>query len=140
VLHGVFGLGELENDQTKCIFYKEDCTLSLSGTEIIIREELCDKKDKPSEPIPEPPTKPPIKDGEPDLPETPTKELLKIVHLNFKIPKGKVSSIMGMMNLLQSKFDEITIDLKAEKGELSKDDYENKIKEALRQIGVNPED
>ena len=52
------------------------------------------------------------------------------------MPKGKVSSIMGVMNLLQSKFDSLKIDLVASEGQISDQDYEDKIKEAFRQLGI----
>ncbi|MBM3210709.1 DUF499 domain-containing protein [Candidatus Poribacteria bacterium] len=58
------------------------------------------------------------------------------VHLRFQIPKGKVSGIMGMINLLQSKFDTLEIELTATGGEINNQDYEDKIEEALRQLGI----
>jgi hypothetical protein len=44
---------------------------------------------------------------------------------------------MGVMNLLQSKFDNLEIELTANEGEISEQDYEDKIKEAFRQLGVD---
>jgi hypothetical protein len=43
---------------------------------------------------------------------------------------------MGVMNLLQSKFDRLEIELLAEGGEISESDYDNKIEEAFRQLGI----
>ena len=59
------------------------------------------------------------------------------IHLKFKVPKGKVSSIMGVMNLLQSKFETLEIELMAHEGSISDQDYEDKIEEAFRQLGIN---
>lgn len=64
------------------------------------------------------------------------KDILETVHLKFRMPKGKVSGIMGMMNLLQSKFESLEIEINAARGEMSKQDYEDKIEEALRQLGI----
>ena len=41
-----------------------------------------------------------------------------------------------MMNLLQSKFGTLRIEISATDGEISEQDYEDKIEETLRQLGV----
>lgn len=64
------------------------------------------------------------------------KDILDRVHLKFQIPKGKVSGIMGMMNLLHSKFESLEIEINAARGEMSKQDYEDKIEETLRQLDI----
>jgi hypothetical protein len=64
------------------------------------------------------------------------KDILDRVYLKFKIPKGKVSGVMGMMNLLHSKFKSLEIEINAARGEMSKQDYEDKIEETLRQLGI----
>ena len=43
---------------------------------------------------------------------------------------------MGVMNLLQHKFDRLDVVLAAEEGEISEQEYEDKIKEAFRQLGI----
>jgi len=43
---------------------------------------------------------------------------------------------MGVMNLLQHKFDRLDIVLSAEDGEISEQEYEDKIQEAFRQLGI----
>ncbi|MDI6791675.1 MAG: hypothetical protein QME81_02235 [bacterium] len=52
------------------------------------------------------------------------------------MPKGKVASIMGVINLLQSKFETLKIELIARDGTISEQDYEDKIEEAFRQLGI----
>lgn len=64
------------------------------------------------------------------------KDKLKI---RFKIPKGKVSDIMRMMNFIQSKFETLEIELLAQDGKISEQDYENIIKETFRQLGIDVE-
>ena len=43
---------------------------------------------------------------------------------------------MGVMNLLQNKFETLEIELIACDGNISEQDYEDKIKEAFRQMGI----
>ena len=61
------------------------------------------------------------------------------VNLKFKIPQGKVSQIYGAMNFLQTKFQSLEIEIKARDGYMSKDDFSNKIKETLLQLGIDLE-
>ena len=58
------------------------------------------------------------------------------VHLRFCVPKGKASNIMGVMNLLQSKFDILEVGLTARDGAFSEQDYEEKIEEVFTQLGL----
>lgn len=58
------------------------------------------------------------------------------IQIKFKIPKGKVASIMGVMNLLQSKFENLEIELIATDGSISEQDYDDKVIEAFRQLGI----
>ena len=52
------------------------------------------------------------------------------------VPKGKVASLMGVLNYLQSKFNNMVLNLFVDDGSISQQDYEDKIKEAFRQMGV----
>jgi len=72
-------------------------------------------------------------------PPKPEPGLRERVHLKFRVPKGKVAGIMGVMNLLQSKFENLSIEIEATDGEITDRDYEDKIKEAFRQLGVEVE-
>ncbi len=60
----------------------------------------------------------------------------KSLRLSFTIPMGKVSNILGVMNFLTNRFKRVDITIEAQDGALSEQDYENKIKEAFEQIGV----
>ena len=62
------------------------------------------------------------------------------VSLKFTIPKGKVSDIMRVMSLLQLNFDNLKVELWATEGQISDQDYENKIKEAFVQLGIDLEE
>ena len=78
-------------------------------------------------------TEPPI-DPTPPLPPPSGRNE---VRLKFTVPKGKVSGPMGVMNLLQSNFKALQIELLATGGEMSEQDYEDKIKEAFVQLGID---
>ncbi len=58
------------------------------------------------------------------------------MHLKFCIPRGKVANLLGIMNFLQNKFENLDIELTATSGFISEQDYEDKIMEAFRQMGV----
>ena len=75
-------------------------------------------------------------DKKPTLDQASHHEAREAVQLSFQIPNGKVSSIMGMMDLLQSKFGILRIEISATDGEISEQDYEDKIEETLRQLGI----
>jgi hypothetical protein len=60
----------------------------------------------------------------------------KNINLSFKIPKGKVSDIFRIVNLIQMQFESVYIDIKATDGSMSKQDYQNKIIEALQQLNI----
>ncbi len=134
---GLFGLGELQDNKPFCRFFKEASSPAFSGQEILITESLCKKTEKPYQ-VPETPgMEQKIRETaptgtQPRFPVTEKKE----VYLKFKVPKGKVSNIMGVMNLLQSKFNTLELQLLAKDGGISQQDYEDKIEEAFRQLGI----
>jgi hypothetical protein len=151
VLKGLFGLGELEDDKPSCIYYKEIPTLAFSNNEVIMKEELC------RIPPPPPQSPPPIgiKGAQPPGTDTVTcympgpisgdgngvnVDVMDNVNLKFTIPKGKVSNIMGIMNLLQLKFDVLEIEINARKGAIKTQEYEDKILEAFNQLGIKIDD
>ncbi|MDD5510539.1 MAG: DUF499 domain-containing protein [Dehalococcoidales bacterium] len=146
VRSGLFGLGELQNDKPLCHYFRESPTVAFSGSEVLIQETICqDQKQReeavsgkgtgtmPLEPTPASGIKEaPAKWGE----DTSVVQGKGKVRLKFRVPKGKVAQIMGVMNLLQSKFDSLEIELLAADGEISEQDYEDKIKESFRQLGI----
>ena len=151
---GLFGLGELENGEPVCRYFKENPpSITLVGSEVIIREDICiaqkeketEEREKDSDvtyPTGGTPT-PDIVEGEDNVDEsdgdssTPESSGRKEVHLKFTVPKGKVAGLMGVMNLLQANFDNLRIDLRATDGEMSERDYEDKIKEAFAQLDID---
>jgi hypothetical protein len=142
VLKGLFGLGDLEFNKPICRYFKEKASVALSGNEVIISEVVCCNQRKKEE-TPLPPKPEQLKETH-DIDKYKTKEkkqgsLVKTrdkIKLRFQVPKGKIANIMGVMNLLQSKFEILEIELIANEGTVLEQDYEDKIKEAFRQLGI----
>lgn len=147
VQRGLFGLGDLGNDnQPVCRYFKELCPLAFVGSEVLIIESICiEQKQKMEE------SKSSVEFSASESqgtrstigekgPASAEQNLQGKQHtqleLDFRIPKGKVSGIMGIMNLLQSKFETIEIHLKAKDGSISEQDIEDKIMETFRQLGI----
>ena len=141
---GLFGLGELEDDHPLCRNFKEPASVALSGNEVIICEAVCKNQREKEETKPETKGYPEpgeekgtplgISDGEED--QEHQRKSRDNIHLRFRVPKGKVSNIMGVMNLLQSKFETLEIGITARDGSISEQDYEEKIEEAFAQLGI----
>lgn len=135
VCSGLFGLGELENGKPVCRYYREQPSIAFSPSEILISETLCIDQRKKEEIVELHPSE--IKTPEATwVKGVPTAQAKKMVQLRFQIPKGRVAGIMGVMNLLQSKFDSLEVEIVATGGEISEQDFENKIKESFRQLGI----
>ena len=146
VKQGLFGLGELEDGKPVCRYFKEYPTsIAFSGSEVIIREDICISQkeaiEKPPEPISPIGCSPGGRVADSPAPDpTPPPDGRDSVRLKFTIPKGKVAGLMGVMNLLQSNFDSLQIELLATEGQMSDQDYEDKIKETFVQLGIDPEE
>lgn len=150
VRQGLFGLGELEDDQPVCRYFQEEAYVGLAGSEVIIQAEVCQAQREAEGPEYEAPG------VEAGAPFKETVEVLKPepgvsvgeglergeaalrqqLQLRFTVPKGKVAGLMGVMNLLQHKFNRLEIVLSAAGGWISEQDYEDKIREAFRQLGI----
>ena len=157
IIHGVrlgeFGLGELKNDVPVCSYFKEEIPgmFVFLGNEIIINQEICQKQKEERDKIPPYPTegpgeKPTVDEGSNEegkeiLVTPPTEQHAReMVYLKFKIPKGRIYDILRTMNLLQSKFNTLEIELTAKDGSISEQDYENKIMETFRQLEIDVEE
>jgi hypothetical protein len=152
VRQGLFGLGALEDDQPVCHYFKERPLVGLSGSEVIIRAGVCqvqrETEVRPGDEIPGAAEGVAVRETDVGVAEVSTEATgvevveherkggLQHLRLRFTVPKGKVSGLMGVMNLLQHKFNRLEVALAAEEGEISEQDYEDKIREAFRQMGV----
>jgi hypothetical protein len=150
---GQFGLGELENNTPICRYFKEEMPAEVFfGNEIIINQEMCRKQKEnikttvmPPYPSEESGKKPTIDEGvkeEGDISDVPTiaQHAREMVNLKFKIPKGRVYDILRTINLLQSKFNTLEIELTAKDGSISEQAYENTVKETFRQLNIEVEE
>jgi hypothetical protein len=146
VRSGLFGLGELLNNMPLCRYFKESPTVAFSENEVIISEALCLEQRKKEEPAL---VTPGLSEAVPVTGKEETAEWgvttsvipgikgKSKICLRFQVPKGKVAQIMGVMNLLQSKFGSLEIEIVATDGQISEQDYEDKIKESFRQLGID---
>jgi hypothetical protein len=134
VMQGMFGLGELKDGKIVPVYWKKQPTVGFGENEILIDRDICEKEFeiKPKEiSVEELKT-------ETEIDQKSEKEAISKLDLPFiKIPKGKVSQILGLLHYIQSKFNDVEIKIVAQNGSIDKDDYENKIKEALKQLGVD---
>lgn len=146
VKQGVFGFG-IVKDGIECLKFKESPEVSLSDYEAIIRKEICEKpveieEVKVTEVVSEkqPSTTTQVKStisikskSEQAIPK------IRSVSLTVRIPKGKFSDFYkGVILPIEKQFDddEIKIEIHAKNGEMTKSEYENRVKETLFQINA----
>jgi hypothetical protein len=139
VKQGLFGLGEIQinNEQKErpiCRFFKVGLSV-VDPNYVIMADKICKGVDQIQDTTSHPPT-----DMGPrvPIPDVATAGRQK-VNLSFDVPRGEISHIMGILNFLQHRFESMHLTVTALKGSISEDDYVNKIKEALKQIGVDIE-
>lgn len=147
VKKGLFGLGKLENNKVICDSFKEECVPELVEREVLVKEEFCTAKEeldsiesveKPSStPTYTPTSMPEVTVSEKDE-VYPAKERYSRIYLKFPILIRQLSNVREIINYIKSKFEnlEITIEISAKEGEIKKDEFEDKIIEALRQTGI----
>jgi len=137
VERGIFGLGYIEAGKSVCKYFKEKSIPELGNSEIILVPEIC-------APTPEAgpeviPPKGPRELGVGERPpEKPYEHVYKKISLKVEVPRGRMSDISRIINLMNTKFAQcqIKIEIDAEGGEITVSDYEDKIKEALSQSSI----
>jgi len=138
VKEGLFGLGEVDGNSVRCKYFKTDLKVMLDENEVIIRDSICTTQKEPREGGPSAPPEPGRRYGQGEgAPVGPTSRGKDYVTLKFEVPRGKVSQILGMVNFLQSKFERLEVTISAKEGSITDEEYENKIKETLRQLGID---
>lgn len=144
VRQGLFGLGELEDGTPVPRYFKAGASVSFSGNEILLKAELC-RQEESKEPLisKTESVKAPGKGEEAQNKQanltSPSSGKNKLV-LSFTLPRGKVSGLLGILNLLQTHFKTVNIDITATEGGISPEDYEDKVMEAFRQLGIVVDD
>jgi hypothetical protein len=160
VLMGIFGLGELdENEQPKMLFFKNDVTPSLQGREIILSEEICLQQMQQTAQFIYPPTGalPDQKNSaEPSstlvvspqtFPSSSTPSLSSSVsqpmatrsalRMRLTLPLGRASDLLGLLNFLQNRFARLHLSVEATEGSISEAEIEDKVRETFRQMEVD---
>ncbi|MBC7362513.1 MAG: ATP-binding protein [Candidatus Aminicenantes bacterium] len=146
VERGIFGLGFIEEGKPVCKFFKQAVWPDLSDGEVILKAELCrlaagpemprgivvgveGKEEKEGEKVGE------VEKGK----EVSKGPIIKKIQLRLEIPRGRLSDVARVVNYINTKFNNchIEISLRAEGGEISKSEYEDKVKEALHQAAIN---
>ncbi len=149
VRKGLFGLGELKDDQPVYRYYKEESSISFTDDEILIKAEVCEAQRlaqegqvtfvpgqaAPVQPVSEPVAGPTFGQIPPGS-ATPAAGKYQQLRFNFVVPKGKVSSLMGVLNFLQSRYNRLELSVNVGDGQLTEQEYEDKVKEAFRQMGI----
>ena len=155
VKDGDFCIGYLDsNNKPICKHYKESVLGDYYGIDIIIQKEICEKQKQEEEEAktsenpedPETEKEPPQvndSDGHKKNSQKNTDERReelnthKQLKLEFDVPQGKISQLMGMMNYIQKNFKRLSIEIKADEGEMTEQEYQDTIKETLRQLGID---
>jgi len=147
VKQGLFGLGTLEKEEIIPIYWKVKCQVGFSDNEILIIPNICEEYFKNKEEEfgeREKEEKEEQEEGEKGKRSEKKKkgkvikkEISKINIPKFILPKGKVSSLLGLLNYIQTKFEKIQIKIEASEGGIDEGEYQDNIKEALKQIGID---
>ena len=147
VSNGFFGLGEIKDGQPVCRYFNKMPSIAFSHNEVIIDREICVKQPKEEEKeiifggtLKESGGETAVAEEGGSPIEIESGKVKEKIRLKFQVPKGKVAQIMGTINFLQSKFKNLEIELIATEGKISEQDYEDKIKEAFRQLEIEAEE
>ncbi len=136
VRQGIYGLGEVKDNKQIPVYWKKEPSVGFSDTEMLIDAAICQKELGAAREEVQPEEQ--VIKTETIIDRTSKKELISSLELPLMpIPKGKVAQILGLLNYIQTKFNNVEIKITASDGAIEKDDYENKIKEALKQMGID---
>ena len=151
VVDGVFGFGFVKNDVIECIKFKEIPNISMQDYESIIKKELCDRGKYQTI---EAKSLEKIRDGTAEAYATAISKTVAREHvtqvssqeseindiiLEVKVPKGKFSEFYKyVLKQIENSFmeNDVIIKIHAKKGNISRIDYENKVRETLYQINA----
>lgn len=146
VERGLFGLGRKVDDRVQCEALNTRPEVRFDPDEVILRADLCSALESGEIYVPESSSSPGSvhtaappygkAEGERIAPGASRKSL----HLRFSLPKGHVSSLLGLLNFLQHRFDHLEIVIRASEGELLEEEYERHVLETFRQLDIPVED
>jgi len=151
VRNGLFGFGYISGEKIEFKYINKTPTVNLTDDEVIIKPELCIKDIEKEEGKKEEQTytqegleeTQEVKEIEEEKVETEKFERGKYskISLKLKVPVGQFSTIARIVNYLKNKFNQCTIEITihAGNGEIPETEYEDKVKEALIQSGIEIE-
>lgn len=142
VLHGEFGLGELENSKPVSKYFKKQAHVSFESGEILIPASLCGAEEYSCTECSYKTTSreelehhlrshitPPL----PPQPPDPSEDSL---NFGFNIPEGQINNVSQMLLNIASHYKNLRLHITASNGNMSKNDIEM-IKETLKQVGTD---
>lgn len=138
---GIFGLGLIEDAKPVCKYFKQMSVPELYDEEIILRAELCQPSAGPE--VPKEPTSgvrpQEVRESEIGGPTVPS---YKKIHLKLEVPRGRMSDVAKIVNYINMRFSECQVEIiiTSEGGEITVSDYEDKVKQALAQAGIDIKD
>jgi len=147
VTTGLFGLGILLENRPVCYYFEQTPSVALSENEVMMSKNLCIIQQQQvvigtSEGTLVPPDDESATGVTSDtgikVPQA-TDDAITKLRLIFRLPSGKVSDVLQVIRYLQTKFEAIGIELALDNGGISERDYEDKIEEAFRQMGIDLE-
>jgi hypothetical protein len=154
VRQGLFGFARATDQGLEDICIGETPEVSFTDEEVIVKPDLCVKEKKEevesdtvggyvsqggegTEKGPAPHTGLPPQSGTTTEGPPASREYSEIT-LNLKASPGNLSTIVRVVNYLRNQFENCTVEvfLRASGGKISAAEYEDKIKEALGQAGI----
>lgn len=141
VEQGLFGLGSLADGKPVCTYFKKSIPVYLMREEVIIRAELCLEEASVEEGGTQEGQERGEQGGQTQQRFGEGEIERQIIHtqinLSFPIPrKGHMADIIPVIRLLQEKFQDISLTLRAQDGEISEQELEDKVREAFRQLDL----
>lgn len=149
VEQGLFGIGNLENGNLICRYFKEKVSpeiVEIVEGEILLKPELCLYKEKV---IPQNVATPaedtllykPTEEKEEKVEIKRKRDEYGYINLKLNVPSGKLSDIARMVNFIKTKFTQVDVkvEITAKEGNMSISEYEEIIKEAIYQAGITVE-
>jgi len=144
---GLFGLGAIVDNRPVCFYFKQPASVALSENEVLIAKSLCLVQQQEIVVGTAPDTQSVLGDEqgsdvastEGAEPPQVGAEVIRRLRLRFRLPGGKLSDVISVIRYLQSKFEEARVELSLEKGSMSERDYQDKVAEAFRQMGIDVE-
>ncbi|MCW3142048.1 MAG: hypothetical protein N2V72_07770, partial [Methanophagales archaeon] len=133
---------DIEDEKPMCRHFKAESSPELTEGEILISADLCKITEEWYKPVEYVLAgKEEVKDKEEIKKEVYGKKY-HTIHLKLDVPTGKLSDIVRVIPFIKGVFKkvDIKVEISAVNGEMSVSDYEDKIKEAIKQAEVKIEE